>query len=174
MNTILEIAARWKTTINTEHLLRMASYWAETRREEKKKIVRVSWEALYYLQTVNRHGTQNIKRDVSLFTCLTGARTVAVDSVNKWQAQGFYDDQVHTYSNRGRGGGGENARVELTRKFKGDKDAYFITTREIQTRDKMCTGRNYKGSDELGACELALSCFKPIPYQVKINVYRQK
>ena len=34
---------------------------AETRREEKNKTVHVSWETLYYLHTVNMHGTQNIK-----------------------------------------------------------------------------------------------------------------
>jgi hypothetical protein len=45
-----------KAAVNTEHL-----GMAETRREEKKKIVHVTWETFYYLHTVNKHCTQNIK-----------------------------------------------------------------------------------------------------------------
>ena len=48
---VLEIATRWQAAVNTEHLLRMAFCWAETRREERKKIVRVSWETLCYLHS---------------------------------------------------------------------------------------------------------------------------
>ena len=66
---VLEIATRWQAAVNTEHLLRMAFCWAETRREEKKKIVRVSWETLCYLLTVNTHGTQNIKTVTPLPEC---------------------------------------------------------------------------------------------------------
>jgi hypothetical protein len=34
---ILDVAARWKTTVNTEHLLKMASCQVKTRRDRIKK-----------------------------------------------------------------------------------------------------------------------------------------
>ena len=62
MNAILEVATRWKTTFNTEHLLKLASCYAEKRREKNKKTVHVSWETVYDLSSVNRHGTENINK----------------------------------------------------------------------------------------------------------------
>jgi hypothetical protein len=48
LNNLIKNKSR---VLNTEHLLRMAFCWAEMHREEKHKIVHVSWEMLYYLFT---------------------------------------------------------------------------------------------------------------------------
>ena len=57
---ILDVAARWKTTISTEHLLKMASCEAETHRDKAKNCA-CRLETVYCLHTVNMHSTQNIK-----------------------------------------------------------------------------------------------------------------
>ena len=48
-----------------------------TLRKEKKKIVHVSWENLYYLHTVNMHGTQNIKITIDQFPLVMSVLSLA-------------------------------------------------------------------------------------------------